>query len=168
MAARNLQSSDAREVIADASSLMEVVLGDASAKRGPAKHYNPGSAHVSVESEGSFSRNQKDPSKGLIACKDRYSAELLNSDGDRIAIIEASFVAAFSVARKEDPDEEELEAFANSTGRLVIRPYAREFIQQLSTRMGVPSFMLEVLRFHGTVLEDDANERGGTPGDVGT
>ncbi|MEU1594531.1 hypothetical protein ABZ468_17085 [Streptomyces sp. NPDC005708] len=168
MSARNLESSDAREVIADASSLVEVVLGDASAKRGPAKHYNPGAAHVSVESEGNFSRNPKDPSEGLIACRDRYSAELLNSDGDRIAIIEASFVAAFSVTRKEDPDEGELEEFANSTGRLVIRPYAREFIQQLSTRMGVPSFMLEVLRFHGTVVEDDASGVSSVAGDVGT
>lgn len=168
MTAHDLQSNDAREAIADASSLTEVVLGDASARRGPAKHYNPGSAHVSVESEGSFSRNPKNQSKGLIACRDRYSAELLNSDGDRIAIIKASFVAAFSVARKEDPNEEELEAFANSTGRLVIRPYAREFIQQLSTRMGVPSFMLEVLRFHGTVLEEDASEVSGAASDVST
>ncbi|MFF4155049.1 hypothetical protein ACFYZU_33145 [Streptomyces sp. NPDC001651] len=168
MTTQKFHNGEDREAIADASSLVEVVLGDASARRGPAKHYKPGDAHVSVESQGNFSRNPKDPSKGLIACRDRYSAELLNSDGDRIAIIKASFVAAFSVVREDDPDEVELEAFANSTGRLVIRPYAREFIQQLSTRMGVPSFLLEVLRFQGTVVEDDANAAGGVLGDVGT
>ncbi|WP_329254899.1 hypothetical protein OG223_29255 [Streptomyces sp. NBC_01478] len=168
MSARNSQTHADGEVITDASSLVEVVLGDASARRGPAKHYNPGDAQVSVESQGSFSRNPKDASKGLIACRDRYTAELINSDGDRIAVIKASFVAAFSVVREEDPDEAELEKFANSTGRLVIRPYAREFIQQLSTRMGIPAFLLEVLRFHGSVVEEDASEVSGAVSEVGT
>ncbi|MFE7979748.1 hypothetical protein [Streptomyces shenzhenensis] len=168
MAANGMQTSDARELIADASSLVEVVLGDASIKRGPAKHYSPGTARVSVESEGSFTRDPDSGSEGLIACRDHYSAELLNTDGDRIALIDASFLAAFSVNRDMDPDEKELEAFANSTGRLVIRPYAREFIQQMSTRMGIPAFMLEVLRFRGTVLDDEMSEPADTQNGVVT
>lgn len=162
------RSIASHELIADASSLVEVVLGDTEAKRGPAKHYTPGDARVSVESEGSFSRNPKNQANGLIACKDRYLAELFNSDGDRIVLIRASFVAAFLVERDRDPDESELESFANSTGRLVIRPYAREFLQQISTRMGVPSFLLEVLRFRGNVLEDDPEESNSAAGEVGT
>lgn len=168
MAPESARSGDVRKQIADASSLVEVVLGEASIKRGPAKHYTPGSVRVSVESGGSFTRSAQSAPSGMIACKDQYSTELLNADGHRIAVINASFVAAFSVDRDVDPDENELEAFANSTGRLVIRPYAREFIQQMSTRMGIPAFMLEVLRFRGAVLEDETKEAGGAPSDVGT
>ncbi|MEU1563973.1 hypothetical protein [Streptomyces mirabilis] len=94
----------------------------------------------------------------MVVCKDDYHVQLCNSDEETIAEIKASFIAAFSAELPREPVERELDEFAGSTGKLVIRPYAREFVQQMSTRMGVPAMTLEVLRFKGDVLPESGSE----------
>ncbi|MFI8293018.1 hypothetical protein ACIGBL_28145 [Streptomyces sp. NPDC085614] len=144
-------------VISDSASLLEVILGDASVSRGPAVNHRPGTVDLAIDSTATYSNHPDIPDMGgLVVCKDEYVATLSNQDGESVATIKASFVAAFSVDLAEDPGSEALDDFANSTGRLVIRPYAREFMQQMSSRMGLPALTLEVLRFRGAVIEDDA------------
>lgn len=155
--------------ISDSASLLEVLLGDASVVRGPATNYKPGPARISIDSEGSFHRSPGEPATaGVVVCKDEYVAQLRNTDGETIAEIKASFVAAFSVECDEEPDKDELEEFAGSTGRLVLRPYAREFMHQMSTRMGIPALTLEVLRFKGTVIDEDDPSKTFRQGEVRT
>ncbi|MGA5220196.1 hypothetical protein ACPCAE_29560 [Streptomyces cinereoruber] len=144
-------------MISDSASLIEVILGDASVSRGPAVSHKPGAVDLSVDSTATFSRYPDAADfSGLVICKDEYVAALSNEDGESVATIKASFVAAFSVDLEDDPGDEALEDFANSTGKLVIRPYAREFMQQMSIRMGLPALTLEVLRFRGAVVDDES------------
>ncbi|MFB7233299.1 hypothetical protein ACFCXK_00780 [Streptomyces sp. NPDC056269] len=144
-------------MISDRASLIEVILGDASVSRGSAVNHKPGTVDLSVDSTATFSRHPDHNIGSLVICKDDYIAELSNQDGESVATIKASFVAAFSVDLEEDPGNETLDDFANSTGKLVIRPYAREFMQQMSSRMGLPALTLEVLRFRGAVVDDEAD-----------
>ncbi|MFD8914314.1 hypothetical protein [Streptomyces sp. NPDC059575] len=149
-------------VISDSASLIEVILGDASVSRGSAVNHRPGVVDLSVDSAATFSRHSDVAEiSGLIICKDEYVAALSNEDGESVATIKASFVAAFSVNLEDDPGSEALEDFANSTGKLVIRPYAREFMQQISIRMGLPALTLEVLRFRGAVVDDESEASSG-------
>ncbi|MFI1097541.1 hypothetical protein [Streptomyces sp. NPDC020917] len=151
--------SDAAAAIRESASLINVLLGEVAVVRGPASHYNPGPANVSINSEGSFHRQSNEAtSSGVVICKDEYVAQLRNADDESIAEIKASFVAAFSVETEDAPSETDLDEFAGSTGKLVIRPYAREFIHQMSTRLGVPALTLEVLHFKGTVLPEEATQ----------
>ncbi|WP_329185703.1 hypothetical protein [Actinacidiphila glaucinigra] len=146
-------------LISESASLLEVILGEASVSRGSALNHKPGLVDLSIESTATFSRHSEVPDvSGVIICKDDYVAELTNQDGESIAEIKASFVAAFSADLEVDPGEEALNDFANSTGRLVLRPYAREFMQQMTIRMGLPALTLEVLRFRGSVIEDGATD----------
>ena len=157
------------EAIRGSASLINVLLGEATVVRGSASHYTPGPANVSINSEGTFHRpDEASGIEGVVVCKDEYTAQLRNADNESIAEIRASFIAAFSVETEKEPSKSDLDEFAGSTGKIVIRPYAREFIHQMSTRLGVPALTLEVLHFKGTVLpEDSATEEGGSEG-IGT
>lgn len=59
--------------------------------------------------------------------------------------------------REEDPKvqlgDDELEAFADSVGLMTLHPYAREFIQDQTTRVGLPSLTLGVAR----IFKDETN-----------
>ncbi|MQW74832.1 hypothetical protein GHK92_03015 [Nocardioides sp. dk4132] len=62
-------------------------------------------------------------------------------------------LAAMYVLVEQDGDDphvfenEELEAFAATTGQLALYPYAREFIADITGRMGLPPLHLGTLRF---------------------
>lgn len=147
-------------LISDSASLLEVLLGDAMVTRGPALNHKPGPVELSIDSTASFSPHSHPPNAGgLVVCKDDYVAEMKNQNEELVAKIKASFVAAFSVDFENDPGPDVLNDFANSTGRLVMRPYAREFMQQMSIRMGLPALTLEVLRFKGSVVEEADGEQ---------
>ncbi len=164
-------SQDTRQVglISESASLLEVLLGDASVTRGPAANYNPGPVELSINSTATYTRHPHPPDVGgLIMCKDDYTAKLKNQDKELVAEIKASFIAAFSVDFQEDPGAEPLNDFAQSTGRLVMRPYAREFMQQMSIRMGLPALTLEVLRFKGVVIDDSDAGRSGEEDELST
>ena len=154
-------SRDGRQVglISESASLLEVLLGDASVKRGPAANYNPGPVELVIDSTATYTRHSHPPDVGgLVVCKDDYTVRMKNQDKELVSEIKASFIAAFSVDLDEDPGVDPLNDFAQSTGRLVIRPYAREFMQQMSIRMGLPALTLEVLRFKGVVLDDSDSD----------
>lgn len=54
----------------------------------------------------------------------------------------------------EEPDEhealqqEELDAFAKTTGQFALHPYAREFIADITGRMGLPQLHIGTLKLH--------------------
>jgi preprotein translocase subunit SecB len=49
-------------------------------------------------------------------------------------------------AKKAQPTVEELDAYAKTYGTMAVYPYAREFIQSMTSRMGLPPLTLSTLR----------------------
>jgi preprotein translocase subunit SecB len=90
----------------------------------------------------------------VLLTRDSYRTELANASGETIAKIEATFIAAFNLDSDFEPTGAEVEEFSKSTGRLVLRPYVREFIHHACMQMGIPSYILEVLQFRGVVTSD--------------
>jgi hypothetical protein len=69
---------------------------------------------------------------------------------EEAAEVKLTMVALFSIEdRDDDPEplaDDELEAFAESTGLAAIHPYARELVQDQTARMGLPSLTMGVAR----------------------
>lgn len=73
------------------------------------------------------------------------------SEGDepaKVAEVQFTLAALFGVAQPEDEPftDEEYEAFAATTGQFALYPYAREFIADITTRMGLPALHIGTLR----------------------
>lgn len=72
------------------------------------------------------------------------------ADEDEVASLAFKLNALFSV--EEEPDEPftegELTAFGQTTGQFALYPYAREFVADLSRRMGLPALHMGVMRLH--------------------
>ena len=65
-----------------------------------------------------------------------------------VAKIEFEHAALFvmDMEGNEPPQPEELNAYAVSTGQFALYPYAREYISNMTTRLGLPPLTLGVLR----------------------
>lgn len=61
------------------------------------------------------------------------------------------------VGQDTDPrayDDAEFEAFAATTGQFALYPYAREFVANMTGRMGLPALHLGTLKFDRDEVED--------------
>lgn len=63
-----------------------------------------------------------------------------------IAEISCSFTAAFQNCLDDEPTQDELDAFADTTGIFALYPYAREFFSDATRRMGLPVLVLDLLK----------------------
>ena len=65
-----------------------------------------------------------------------------------IARIEFEQAALFimDLEGQEPPQPEELTAYAVTTGQLALHPYVREYISNITTRLGLPSLTVGVLK----------------------
>ena len=77
------------------------------------------------------------------------------ADGDEpsgsasdVARIEFEHAALFvmDLAGQEPPLPEELNAYAVSTGQFILYPYVREYISNLTTRLGLPTLTVGILK----------------------
>lgn len=68
--------------------------------------------------------------------------------GEPVARIEFEQAALFAmdIADREPPTPDELNAYAVTTGRHVLYPYAREYIADITMRLGLPSLTVGVLK----------------------
>lgn len=65
-----------------------------------------------------------------------------------VATADFEFAALFDYHLQEgedDPTEEELTAYAATTGRFVLYPYIREYVYDLTGRLALPPLTLEIL-----------------------
>jgi hypothetical protein len=76
-----------------------------------------------------------------------------DSDSDPAWEIKASFLATHWLRPLEDGEsgpaeltDRQLRAYSLMTGAMAIHPYAREFVQNMSTRLGYPAFTLPLMR----------------------
>lgn len=75
-----------------------------------------------------------------------------------LAEVEVTVAGLFSLDLDEDdraPSPEEVEAYARSTGLFALHPYAREHISSLTSRLGLPTLTIGVLRMATGQVSDD-------------
>jgi preprotein translocase subunit SecB len=68
------------------------------------------------------------------------------ADRDAAWLIEADFVASFVTLSDREFAPEQLRAFAYVTGAMAVHPFAREFVQSATVRLGYPAFTLPFIR----------------------
>jgi Preprotein translocase subunit SecB len=82
----------------------------------------------------------------------KSTSNATGSDSDRpasaVANIEFEHAALFvmNIEGREPPRAEELNAYAVSTGQFALYPYVREYISNLTTRLGLPPLTVGVLK----------------------
>lgn len=69
---------------------------------------------------------------------------------EKVAEVRFTLAALFSVPELDEDEEpftaEEYEAFAATTGQFALYPYAREFVSDVTSRMGLPALHIGALR----------------------
>lgn len=65
----------------------------------------------------------------------------IESEGERAALIECTYLAVFVHRGGSPPKREQLEAFGQTTGAFAIYPYVREMVHNLTSRFGLPVLM---------------------------
>lgn len=91
----------------------------------------------------------KSPNKDLVALAAQFTVNISEARDEKkqgIAIISCAFSSAFEMAEQVDWSDDELEAFANTTGIFAVHPYAREFVSDATSRMGLPTLTLDFLK----------------------
>lgn len=99
---------------------------------------------------------------GTLVVSGEYEIVVLESsaegggpeDGDedvKVAQVEFTLAALFRVDPLEEGkkalEDKEYEAFAATTGQFALYPYAREFVSDVTSRMGLPALHIGALRF---------------------
>jgi hypothetical protein len=83
---------------------------------------------------------------------DDSAIEPAGEDSERtpsIARAEFTLAALFTVVMRdadEPPSDQELEAYSSTTAQLMLYPYAREYIYDLTGRLGLPSLSIGMLK----------------------
>lgn len=71
------------------------------------------------------------------------------SSGTELSTIEFTMAALYTLDirdDKQDPTPDELDAYAKTMGTLALYPYSREFVQNMTSRMGFPPLTLSTIR----------------------
>jgi preprotein translocase subunit SecB len=116
-----------------------------------------GSLSYTLSSDVSF-QTVGEPVTTLVVTGE-YEVEVQDSpdaeDGDEsepttVAGVQFTLAALFALPKQGDEEElftdEEYEAFAATTGQFALYPYAREFISDVTSRMGLPALHIGALR----------------------
>lgn len=71
-----------------------------------------------------------------------------SDDGERepVLLVVASWLIDYQLADGQTADDEDLQAFATVSGTFAAHPYMREFVHGLTSRMGLPPLVLDVMR----------------------
>lgn len=75
------------------------------------------------------------------------TAEDVVEDRTSIAHLRFTYASVFHVNQGCEWDDEALEAFAQSTGIFAIYPYAREYVTDVTNRIGLPPLVLDFLKY---------------------
>lgn len=86
-----------------------------------------------------------------------FDPDTSGEDGDRVDVdappawnIKATFIATYLIRPGVEAfSEENMKAFTFITGAMAIHPYAREYVQTTTTRLGYPPFTMPLMRRPG-------------------
>ena len=79
-----------------------------------------------------------------ISCRYHFSGKAAQV---KIVDIEISYLLTYAITSPQPLLEADLNQFANGNGTLHSWPFVREFLNSLTSRMGVPPFTLGVMHF---------------------
>lgn len=65
---------------------------------------------------------------------------------EAVLLVMASWIIDYQLADGQTADDEDLQAFATVSGTFAAHPYMREFVHGVTSRMGLPPLVLDVMR----------------------
>lgn len=86
----------------------------------------------------------------------RYAVEASTEDEKKVAYCHVEFVALYRLPEVHDFSEDDFAAFGEVSVIFSLHPYAREAVQSVTTRFGLPPLVLDVMRspLDGPVAQD--------------
>lgn len=91
-------------------------------------------------------------------------SDTLDHEHQHLAHLNFQLAALYALADDVEPviySEEELHAFGQTTGLLTLHPYAREFVADMTGRMGLPTLHLGTMRFNIDKPESASHDQTG-------
>lgn len=85
----------------------------------------------------------------ITAASTNEAVDTSNNPDAAVAKIEFEHAALFVIdldSGEDPPDAEELNAYAVTTGQFALHPYAREYISNVTGRLGLPPLTVGILR----------------------
>lgn len=80
-----------------------------------------------------------------------------DSSHESPVLIEATFLLTYAITN-EGPTKSEAEAFASATATYNVWPYWREFVQSMTTRMGLPGITIPIFHLYSIVEGNKTSE----------
>lgn len=142
--------------IAGHAELVDVRLFDANVKLTSPTF--PGGLSFKLDTDIEYQLLDDDKDGPSVAVTGAYSVTVFQSDDDgdgdaeSMTVAEVSFqlAALFDLSDAEEGDEpyadDEVAAFATTTGQFLLYPYARGFVVDITSRMGIPPLHLPILK----------------------
>ena len=75
-----------------------------------------------------------------------FTIKATNSDGVDLLVFQARFALVYRFDKLDGISEEALQEFGQTTGLFCVWPYWREFVQNMSGRMGLPPLRIPLMR----------------------
>lgn len=122
------------------------------------EHVPASSGELSYSFESEVEVQESENESAVLLVDGTYDVKLRqdadgSDDGDPdggspIAQVKIHLAALYEIHEGESVDftDEELDAFAKTTGLLALHPYARELISNLTSRMGLPTLHVGTVR----------------------
>jgi hypothetical protein len=92
---------------------------------------------------------QPSPAVGEASATNDVEPGADDSEEELLADLKFELAAFFSLRMRKDdgpPTAAELQAYADTTGRFALHPYAREYIHDITGRLGLPPLTVGVMR----------------------
>lgn len=112
-----------------------------------AAQWQPGATAFIVKGDYALRLKEADDDRGTQEEDTPDGSQEPSDESREIASITFKMAALFSLNLTEDdspPTEEELEAYAGSTAAFALYPFAREYVYDLTGRLGLPRLTLPV------------------------
>lgn len=97
---------------------------------------------------------------GIVIVEVEFSLSIRAASGEEqddvatVAEISFTHAALFTTSEEDLIAEDELDIFGKTTGVLAIYPYAREYVQDITGRLGLPPLVLDLYKVTREQLED--------------
>lgn len=148
-------------VVARLQQLTQVLQPFAQFERFPVEVKKPITPSVEVI----FARAEVDDGKMLLAeIHARFEARVKDPDVSKVdllraALVETRFVLVYELSPGEDLSTDDLQAFAQTNAVFNATPFWREFLNSCLVRMGMPPFMVPIMRLGSSLPKQQPARR---------
>ncbi|WP_432978625.1 hypothetical protein [Dactylosporangium sp. CA-233914] len=135
--------------------LQALVLEECAVKRGDATNADAGNVDSDFNIHPSYS-------EGDLRFLVQSSHDFHNADGELIVTIDVSFSAWYRVRGQADLSESFLQGYVNNSLMRQVIPFVREFLANMTNRLGIETFYLPLFVRTGAIEAGDSIENGPT------